>query len=74
MSGLNQRFTKPSGLNRPREFESHILRKMKSAKAVFHFVEDSTTPACRACEIRTAEACFVSRQISRAGAQTFPSV
>lgn len=26
MSGLNQRFTKPSGLNRPREFESHILR------------------------------------------------
>jgi hypothetical protein len=27
MSGLNQRFTKPSGFNRPREFESHILRQ-----------------------------------------------
>ena len=26
MSGLNQRFTKPSSLNRDREFESHILR------------------------------------------------
>ncbi len=26
MSGLNQRFTKPSNLNRFREFESHILR------------------------------------------------
>lgn len=29
MSGLNQRFTKPSGPNRPREFESHILRPYK---------------------------------------------
>ncbi len=27
MSGLNQRFTKPSFLNWNREFESHILRK-----------------------------------------------
>lgn len=27
MSGLNQRFTKPSSLNRDREFESHILRQ-----------------------------------------------
>jgi hypothetical protein len=26
MSGLNQRFTKPSTFNRVREFESHILR------------------------------------------------
>ena len=26
MSGLNQRFTKPSFLNRNREFESHRLR------------------------------------------------
>lgn len=26
MSGLNQRFTKPSSLNRLREFESHRLR------------------------------------------------
>lgn len=26
MSGLNQRFTKPSNLNRFREFESHRLR------------------------------------------------
>lgn len=31
MSGLNQRFTKPSFPNRNREFESHRLRKkMKS--------------------------------------------
>ena len=27
MSGLNQRFTKPSYLNRYREFESHRLRR-----------------------------------------------
>jgi hypothetical protein len=27
MSGLNQRFTKPSFLNRNREFESHRLRQ-----------------------------------------------
>ena len=30
MSGLNQRFTKPSSFNRDREFESHILRKYKN--------------------------------------------
>ncbi len=29
VSGLNQRFTKPPSLNRDREFESHILRKIK---------------------------------------------
>ncbi len=29
MSGLNQRFTKPSNLNRFREFESHRLRPYK---------------------------------------------
>jgi hypothetical protein len=28
MSGLNQRFTKPSYFNRYREFESHRLRQM----------------------------------------------
>lgn len=34
VSGLNQRFTKPSGPNRPREFESHILRKRKTPERV----------------------------------------
>lgn len=32
MSGLNQRFTKPSTLNRVREFESHILRHLVLAR------------------------------------------
>ncbi len=31
MSGLNQRFTKPSAGNSAREFESHILRKLRNA-------------------------------------------
>lgn len=35
MSGLNQRFTKPSYLNRYREFESHHFRKdFREAKAL----------------------------------------
>ena len=32
MSGLNQRFTKPSNLNRFREFESHRLRRVVIAR------------------------------------------
>jgi DNA adenine methylase len=32
MSGLNQRFTKPSSLNRLREFESHRLRRISMGK------------------------------------------
>ena len=35
VSGLNQRFTKPSFLNWNREFESHILRKLKTPFGVF---------------------------------------
>ena len=35
MSGLNQRFTKPSSLKQDREFESHRLRKdFREAKAL----------------------------------------
>ena len=37
MSGLNQRFTKPSYLNRYREFESHRLRKNKKTRKGFSF-------------------------------------
>jgi hypothetical protein len=39
MSGLNQRFTKPSRGKTLREFESHILRKTKNPKGSFCFAE-----------------------------------
>ncbi len=35
MSGLNQRFTKPSFPNRNREFESHILRQLVIARDAY---------------------------------------
>lgn len=35
MSGLNQRFTKPSTFNRVREFESHILRHFVLARDAY---------------------------------------
>ena len=35
MSGLNQRFTKPSFLNRNREFESHRLREQEIARGAY---------------------------------------
>ena len=56
MSGLNQRFTKPSNLNRFREFESHRLRKYKNefdlGRAIFVFAEARKCPATLSCEIR----------------------
>ena len=60
MSGLNQRFTKPSNLNRFREFESHRLRKgFREAKS---FAEARKCPAALSCEIRTAESYFLTKE------------
>ena len=42
MSGLNQRFTKPSGDKTPREFESHILRKITSGTPRLYFAQCKT--------------------------------
>ena len=36
MSGLNQQFTKLSSWKRLREFESHILRKIRNVMTMYH--------------------------------------
>ena len=70
MSGLNQRFTKPSYPNRYREFESHRLRqKQKTRKGVL-FLRVSEQTALLTCEIRTTECEIFSRKFPRVGGQT----